>query len=208
MLKSFARTARAAVTLTVSAFAGAASAEDAKVKEMSFAIRVPFKSDITVTSSDGQRWDTILPQTVPIWADIVVDTRHPGFVDRAAIYLGTCSKTGCGSNPRLAYWDKETRDWRFHGKFEFDTGRIPVSTAGIATINVGDAALNACNGELQSEGAATGGISVNIPVTATLSVNTRKRVGASLTPQEPNRPPIPGTRPSMAATSARRPPSS
>jgi hypothetical protein len=94
-------------------------------------------------------------------------------VDRAAIYLGTCS-----SNPRLAYWDKETRDWRFHGKFEFDTGRIPVSTAGIATINVGDAALNACNGELQSEGAATGGISVNIPVTATLSVNRRKRVGA------------------------------
>jgi hypothetical protein len=99
MLKSFAKTALAAA-VTIGAFSHVASAEDASVKDMSFSITVPYKSDITVTSSDGERWDTILPQTVPLWVDIEVDTRHPGYVDRAGLFLGTCSKTGCGSNPR------------------------------------------------------------------------------------------------------------
>jgi hypothetical protein len=143
---------------------------------MSFSITVPYKSDITVASSDGKRWDTILPKTIPLWVDIEVNTRYPGYVDRAGVYLGTCSKTGCGSNPRFLYWDKNGRDWKFNGEFKFDTGRIPVTTTdGIAATNVGNAMISACNATLQGDEAATEVISVGVPVTATLSVNTRKQ---------------------------------
>lgn len=175
MFNSFKKTAIAAA-VAFGAFTGLASAEDARIKHMSFSITVPYKSDITVTSSNGKRWDTILPKTVPLWVDIEVDTRLPGYVDRAGLYLGTCSKTGCGSNPRLLYWDKNSRDWSFHDDFKFDTTRIPVTTTGIATTNIGDAVLNACNAKLEGEEVPNEVISVGVPVTATLSVNTRKRV--------------------------------
>ena len=177
MAKFFATLALAAAALAVGTMTGVASAEDASIKHMSFKITVPYKSDIAVTSSDGKRWDTILPKTIPLWVDIEVDTRQPGYVDRAGVYLGACSKTGCGANPRLLYWKKHSRDWSFHGDFNFDTGRIPVTTTtGIATTDVGDAMLNACNAKLQGEEAATEVISLGVPVTATLSVNTRKQV--------------------------------
>jgi hypothetical protein len=205
MAKSLAKSVLAA-TLAIGTITGVATAEDARIKHMSFKITVPFKNDITVTSSNGKRWDTILPKTVPLWVDIEVDTRYPGVVDRAGLYLGVCSKTGCGSHPRLLYWDDNGRDWRFHGDFNFDTGRIPVSTADIAKTNVGDAVLGACNATLQGEETATEVISVGVPVTATLSVNTRKRVRAGFNASgtepstDPSDPPFNGGDVSKTAT--------
>ncbi len=176
MLKSFAKTVLAATSLTIVAFVNVAIAEDANIKDMSFKITVPYKSDITVTSSDGKRWDTIVPTTIPLWADIEVDTRHPGYVERAGLFLGDCAGTACGGNPRLAYWNFKTRDWSFHGKFQFDTSRIPVSTTGIATVGVGDEIIAGCNLKHADAQATTKGHSLGVPVTASLSVNTRTSV--------------------------------
>ena len=119
MLTSSAKIALAASVLTMAAFVTAAKASDAKIKHMSFSIAVPPKSEITVTSSDGSRWDTILPAKFPLWASIVVDTRFPGYVERAGIFLGTCTDTGCAANPRLAFWANKRRDWTAHGNFDF-----------------------------------------------------------------------------------------
>ena len=55
MAKFFAKSALAAAALAVGTMTGVASAEDASIKHMSFKITVPYKSDITVTSSDGER---------------------------------------------------------------------------------------------------------------------------------------------------------
>jgi hypothetical protein len=50
-LTSLAKAALAAAVLTMGAFTTPASAEDAKIKHMSFKITVPYKSDITVATA-------------------------------------------------------------------------------------------------------------------------------------------------------------
>lgn len=155
------------------AIAGAAKAEDAKIKSASFSIKVPYKSDINVTSSDGSKWDTIVPQTFPLWADAVVDTRHPGYVERVGIWLGQCTGSGCGTHPRLFFDAPMVRDWKFHHTFSFDTGKIPVSKGGIPVVSIGDDILKACNTQLQPDG-ATKQHSPNVRMNLSLSVNTRK----------------------------------
>ena len=174
MFKSFTKMALAVAALTMSACIGAASAEDAKIKHMSFKITIPYKSDINVISSDGKRWDTILPTTIPLWADTVVDTKHPGYVERAGVFLGTCSGSSCGKNPRLKFWSPMERDWKFHGYFNFDTGEIPVSTDGIATVSLGDEVLKRCNLAIPQTGGTSFPHSFDHEVTLSLSVNTRK----------------------------------
>ena len=190
---------------------GVANAEDASIKHMSFKITVPYKSDITVTSSNGKRWDTILPKTRTSsrWTSRS-NTRYPGYVDRAGVYLGGCSKTGCGAIRDSSTGIRTVATGASTAISISTPVEIPVTTtAGIATTDVGDAMLNACNAKLQGEEAATEVISLGVPVTATLSVNTRKQVLAMWDDS--------GTEPSsrscrtlrsMAATSARRPPSS
>jgi hypothetical protein len=167
MLKSLTKTALAATALSVGTFVFAASAEDAKIKHISLKITVPYKSDITVTSSDGEKWDTILPTTIPLWADIVVDTYHPGYVEQGGIFLDNCRGRPCRDNPRIAHWTAMDRDWKFHGTFNFDTSAIADSRFAMEI-------FNACNAELQPDGASQEHSIYPFWMQATLSVNTRK----------------------------------
>ncbi len=173
MLNLRAASALVVGVLTIGVFSGPADSEDAKIKSASFSIKVPFKSDITVTSSDGTKWDTIVPQTLPLWADAVVDTRRTGYVERVGIWLGTCTGSDCGTHPRLFFDAPIVRDWKFHKMFNFDTGRIPVSNGGIPVVSVGSDILRACNTQLQPDG-ATKPHSQNVRMNLSLSVNTRK----------------------------------
>ena len=153
--------------------ASTSQAEDAKIKSASFSITVPFKSEINVASSDGARWDTIVPETFPLWADAVVDTKSTGYVERAGIWLGRCTGSGCSMNPRLFFEQPMVRDWKFHHTFSFDTGKIPVTMGGIPVVSIGDDILKACNTQLQSDG-ATKKHSQNVRMDLSLSVNTRR----------------------------------
>jgi hypothetical protein len=171
MRSSFARLALAAAALI--AGAGGLHAEDARVKHISLSIKVPYKSDINVISSTGKSWDRILAARIPLWADIKIDTAHPGYVERAGLFLGACSGSSCGMFPRLMFWSPIARDWQFHGLFDFDTGTIPVSNGGIAITSFGDRILSTCNAD--NTGSDTSRPrSFDVTAELSLSVNTRK----------------------------------
>src|SRR5262245_11608174 len=57
-----------AATLFSGAWTVGAVAEHARGNKMTYYIIVTLKSEITVTSSDVTRWDTIVPVTVTFWA--------------------------------------------------------------------------------------------------------------------------------------------
>src|SRR5688572_23094222 len=83
---------------------GVALAEDAHVNSMTFDVSSPYQmAVVNVTSSNGKRWDTILPGNVGFHAIMQVDTRHPGYVERAGIFLGKCTNTDCANNPRVFF---------------------------------------------------------------------------------------------------------
>ena len=163
-----------AATVLSGAWIGGALAEDAHVKKMTFDIIVPWKSEITVTSSDGTRWDTIVPGTVTFWAHMVVDTRHPGYVERVGIFLGHCNNTQCGNGFPLLWHDTILeRDYNHQAYLQFSADKIPVSTGGIAVVPFGNQILDRCNAKLQPDG-ATATHSFPMTMTASFSVNTRK----------------------------------
>src|SRR5687768_11330336 len=116
MPRSFASLALAAAALIFGAD-GLHAEENANIKHISLAITVPYKSEITVISSTGKSWDRILAERIPLWADIRIDTGHPGYVERVGIFLGICSGNACAMNPQFAFWTPVARDWQFHGLF-------------------------------------------------------------------------------------------
>jgi hypothetical protein len=161
---SVARCLVAATALSGACIASAA-AEDAKVKEMKFQVVVPFKSEINVTSSDGSRWDTILPELLTTWVNMVVDTRYPGYVEKVGIFLGHCNNTRCADSPRIFYDGVVARDYRHQTYLRF--------SASIVERLHGDQILNACNSQLQPDG-ATKEHRFALPTTASFSANTRR----------------------------------
>jgi hypothetical protein len=169
MLSSFARTLLAAAALTMSSFSSAESAENAKIDKLTFAIKVPYESDINVTSSTGKRWDAIVSQALPLWADILVDTKHPGYVERAGIFFGLCSGSACGESPRLAFWAPMSRDWRFNDYFDLETSKMPGE--------VRAQLIDGCNARIQQPEGTSEPHDFSVTVFASLSVNTRKAHG-------------------------------
>jgi hypothetical protein len=79
----------AATTLLSVAVCADARAENAHINEMTFNVQSPYPTaTINVSSSDGTKWDTIQPGTIGFWAHMKADTRWPGYVNQAGIFLG------------------------------------------------------------------------------------------------------------------------
>ena len=152
----------------------AALSEDAKMNHTKLSLNT-LPGEITVTSSDGEEWDTILPGTVNLRADIDVDTKYPGYVQRAGIYLGSCANSAenkefCKNAPRILYAEPYVRDWKTNGVVEFDISRIEES---VKTSHYKDQILGQCNKGLTADGASRTH-QTTATLVATLSVNTRK----------------------------------
>ena len=164
----------ALAALLSGALAGNAAAEDAKIKSASFSIQPVYQGDeIVVTSSDGAKWDTISSKALKLSANMLVDTKHPGYVAQIGILLGGCHNTGCYNNPVMYYESVSSRDINVNRVFDFPGNKIPVSTSGVAVPSYGDEILSACNNHLQADG-ATKTYSFNKLMTASFSANTRK----------------------------------
>src|SRR5262245_27269744 len=141
----------AAAILSTACVAGA-SAEDARIKKMKLDITV-VSGAINVTSSDGTRWDTILPDNVTINAHMVLDTRWPGYVERVGLFLGHCNDTLCGAFPKLFFEAPFVRDYDRNVAIAFSASMLPVSNGGIPVVPYGDEILRTCNEHLQADGA-------------------------------------------------------
>ena len=126
----------AALTMLSAALPDAARAENATINELVFAIQPPnFPSTINVTASGNNKWDTIQAGNVLFGAHMKVDTAYPGWVDRAAIYLGRCENSQCGNGyPQLFGVAPATRDFEREMDVVFPTSKIPVSGPGIAVV--------------------------------------------------------------------------
>lgn len=173
------RTSRSAAlaALLLGAFASHAAADDAKIKSASFTLQPVYQGDeIVVTSSDGSKWDTIDAKPLKLSATMKVDTKHPGYVKQVGILLGGCHNTGCANNPVMYYAPTSTRDYNDNRVFTFPGNKIPLSKNGIAVPSFGDEILNACNAQLQADG-ATKTYKFNKLLTASFSANTGKHVG-------------------------------
>jgi hypothetical protein len=163
----------AAAILSTACVAGA-SAEDARIKKMKLDITV-LSGAINITSSDGTRWDTILPDNVTINAHMVLDTRWPGYVERVGLFLGHCNDSLCGAFPKLFFEAPFVRDYDRNVAIAFSASMLPVSNGGIPVVPYGDEILRTCNEHLQPDG-ATKAFSFGKQLTASFSANTRKAV--------------------------------
>jgi hypothetical protein len=160
-----------------------AIAEDAHVNEMTFEVETGWnQAVINVTSSDGLKWDQIVPGQVGYWAHMHVDTRWPGYVEKAGIFLGACENTQCGNGfPRIFVEHINHRDYSRQKNSAFSTTDIPVSTTGIAVVPYGDQILSKCN---EGHADASQAHSFNLPMTLSFTVNTRKDSAPHLPPVE------------------------
>jgi hypothetical protein len=161
-----------------------AFAEDAKINSMSFETMTPYKKNtIQVTSSTGEKWDTIVPGQVEFWAAMQVDTKHPGYVKDAGIFLGPCVNTQCGQGSPLVFLENvNRRDYGQAKNISFSTSKLQTSGILPAVVPYGDEALFQCNKKLQPDG-ATKPHDFDMPITLAFTVNTRKDAG-TLGPQE------------------------
>jgi hypothetical protein len=157
---------------------GAALAEDAKIKSMSFETLTPYKKNtIQVTSSTGAKWDTILPGQVEFWADMRVDTKWPGYVQDAGIFLGACANTQCGEGSPLVFFASvNSRDYNTAKYVSFSTSKLQISSIIPAVVPYGDEVLKQCNKKLQPDG-ATKPHDFDMPITLAFTVNTRTGSG-------------------------------
>ncbi len=155
-----------------------ASAENANIKSMTFNVLTPYKENtVNVSSSDGAKWDTIVPGEVKFWADMNVDTRWPGYVQDAGLFLGTCVDTGCGQgSPLIFYENAMERDYHRAQYISFATSKFQISSIIPAPAPYGDEMLRRCNEKLQPDG-ATKPHSFDMAVAVAFSVNTRKGAG-------------------------------
>ena len=177
-------TACAALAALACGFGTSALAEDAKIKSMSFETLTPYKKNtVKVSSSTGAKWDTILPGQVEFWAHMQVDTKYPGYVQDAGIFLGPCVDTQCGEGSPLIFRENAmSRDYDRSMNVSFSTSKFQISSIIPATVPYGDEVLNQCNKGLQPDG-ATKPHEFDLPITLAFTVNTRKDAG-SLDPGE------------------------
>ena len=167
----------AAATLASCAFGTRAIAEDAHVNSMTFDVSSPYQmAVVNVASSDGKRWDTILPGNVGFHAIMRVDTRHPGYVERVGIFLGKCTNTGCASNPRVFFDWPGARDYNRSADVTFSVDKLKAAAPSIFGQPYGETILAECNKGLTTGGATTPHTKL-IAADASFSVNTRKSVG-------------------------------
>ena len=147
MLKSLTRTALTATTLMLAATG--AHAGSAKWKEFIFDVKSPVTT-LHVVSSDGEKWDTLLPGNVKFWAHMRLDTRWPGYVVDVGVVLGNCSGSICDSFPVL--WTKFVieRDYNGQRYFTVPTSLLTDSTPGLGlqSQNI----IDKCNEGLAADG--------------------------------------------------------
>lgn len=157
---------------------GSALAEDAKIKSMSFEALTPYKKNIIqVASSTGAKWDTILPGKVEFWANMEVDTKWPGYVQDAGIFLGVCVNTQCGQGSPLIYFESVMqRDYNKSKMISFSTSKFPISSIIPAEVPYGDEMLKRCNKGLQPDG-ATKPHAFDMQMALAFTVNTRTGTG-------------------------------
>ncbi|HKS61830.1 MAG TPA: hypothetical protein VJT13_09040, partial [Xanthobacteraceae bacterium] len=157
-----------AVTALASSFATPAVAEEARVKDMSLDVQTPYKAAIVkVSSSDGAKWDTILPGQVGFNAVMRVDTAWPGYVDRVGIFLGKCSNTGCAVNTRVYFAWPASRDFNRSDMVQFSVDKLKGAASGVFGESYGETILKTCNdGHADASKPHTEFIGVDVSFTA------------------------------------------
>ena len=180
--RTLATSVAAAILLSGAVHTGAL-AEDAHINEMTFNVQSPYPTaTINVSSSNGAKWDTIQPGSIGFWAHMRVDTRWPGYVDHAGVFLGKCSNTECASLPLLYSEKTAVRDYNRTATISFSTDKLNSAWPSVFAMSYGEDILRRCNLELQPDG-ATKPHSFYLGLDASFTANTRKKSG-SLDPVE------------------------
>jgi len=157
-------------TLVSSASITQAKGKDARVKSFSFSASqlIPGHA-INVTSSTGERWDTIAGSNISLKISFKLKMAgRKAQVVRSGLFLGVCHKNLCGGNPLVRSYASLPINPTM-----LSTSQIPVSTSGISTVPYGDQIIRACNQYL-TNGPSTVHQFTH-PITVSLSVDTRKR---------------------------------
>ena len=119
-----------AIGALVAASTTLAHAEDATINSMSLSTETPLKKNtVYVELNGGVKWDTILPGQVEFWAGMQVDTKWPGYVQDAGIFLGTCVDRQCGesNSPLLFFESVMRRDYGNAKNISFSTDKLQLS---------------------------------------------------------------------------------
>jgi len=167
----------AAIGALVIASSTLAVAEDATINSMSLETQTPMgKNIVYVQSSTGGAWDTILPGQIEFWAGMQVDTKWPGYVQDAGIFIGTCVDRQCGESgaPLLYFESVSRRDYGNAQNISFSTSKLRVSGILPAPTPYGDEILRLCNKGL-TDGKATKPHGFDMPMVVAFTVNTRKQ---------------------------------
>jgi hypothetical protein len=166
---------RAAMACTAFTFilAGAANANESyRIEEMDFTVQNDFNPVVNVVSTDNERWDRIEAGEVKFGAHVMARAKSWTDVRRVGLILGQCGGTDCNGKPRL--WSRMPWGREYENQFTvtFPTSQIPVSSsAGIASVPLGDDIVRRCNASLPPSGGASEH-SFNYLIPATFVVDT------------------------------------
>ena len=153
IFKHRAATCSALLATTMLAGANLAEAKPANLKSMSFHA-YNATQELHVISKDGKTWTDFKSGNIPFSANLSIDTKGTGYVDRAGVVLGTCSGDSCQTFPIL--WSSYiiARDWSANSApFIFNGANIPLGDAdSIAIMPEGKQIMDRCNTKLAADG--------------------------------------------------------
>src|SRR4030095_15852110 len=95
----------------------------------------------------------------------------PGYVEKIGIFLGKCSNTQCGSNPRVYAEEPMSRDYNKSKMINFSVDKLKAAAPSIFGLPYGEQILDACN---RGHNDATMPHTAYVGADASFTVNTRK----------------------------------
>ncbi|MCG8492410.1 MAG: hypothetical protein MI743_12400 [Sneathiellales bacterium] len=101
LLKTVIVTSALAVGTSLITIPDVSAADTAKIKHMSIKTVTNQDQIIYVISTDGKKWNKIQSGKVHFRAKMTIDTKWPGYVSSAAVYLGKCNGAACAPTERL-----------------------------------------------------------------------------------------------------------
>jgi len=150
--------ATAAVTGMVAMNSGAfvtpaMAVPNAKIKEMTISTKSAYNQVVRVVSTDYKKWDKIEPGTALFWAQMKIDTKWPGLINKVGVFLGKCNGYGCTSYSQIYNEIVDERDYLKSRNFSFDTAALMYAQIDNSAIqNWGQYIINRCNTGLSADG--------------------------------------------------------
>ncbi len=131
----------------------AMAGDTAKIKKMTIDTKSAYDQVVHVVSTDYKKWDKIKPGSAMFWAQMEVDTKWPGLINKVGVFLGKCTGYACTKYSRIYSEIVDERDYLKSRNFVFDTEALMYAQIDNSAIQSwGKYIIDRCNVGLPADG--------------------------------------------------------